>query len=289
MNSLLNKQHSYSVFSLAVAISLLASLIISSLFDMQSTLFYWVANALYSFVIGSVGFLYLKVQKMDVIANVKIKTKLRWFDFLFVAVAVFVAINFTTPINSWFCQLLEDAFPNYTAGVSIPQDSNWFQLILVVCIFASINEEFLFRGIIANGFLSKGPVYGILLSSALFALFHMNPAQTLPQFVLGCVFALGFYKSQSVIVPIFAHFFSNLSVLLLSEFVEPTGFYQDNVLLAVAGSLIFVAVFFVYAKFTPKVESEKVENTKVLAPTWVAFIFAIGWCLFNWIGNMVLA
>ena len=290
MNNLINRQHSYSAFAFSVAFSLFAGLLISGLFTLSdSTEMYWFANALYSCVLGGSAILFCKMQGIDFYNSVKVSSA-RWYDFVFVAVAVFVTINFATPINTWFCSFLESIAPNYSAGVSIPEDSTWVQLIGVVCVLAAINEEILFRGVIANGLLSGNPAKGIIISALLFALFHMNPAQTLPQFVLGCVFAVGYYKSQSIVVPIFAHFFSNLSALLLSEFVEPYGFYENYATeLAIVGAIVFAVIFFVYCFFAPKKgEKEKFEQPKVSAPIWVGFAFAILWCLFNWVGNMVL-
>lgn len=84
-------------------------------------------------------------------------------------------------------------------------------LLLSVCIFAPFIEEFMYRGIILNGFLSKySPKIAIPLSALIFALAHMNLPQGINAFILGIVLGTVFYKTRSLYLCIFMHFINNL-------------------------------------------------------------------------------
>ncbi|MDE0043386.1 MAG: type II CAAX endopeptidase family protein, partial [Candidatus Poribacteria bacterium] len=62
--------------------------------------------------------------------------------------------------------------------------------VLILVIVAPITEEFLFRGLILDGFLRKYSVRkAILVSALLFAAFHLNPWQFVAAFVVGILFA----------------------------------------------------------------------------------------------------
>jgi sodium transport system permease protein len=82
--------------------------------------------------------------------------------------------------------------------------------LLVFGILAAICEELAFRGFILTGLLRRlRPRNAILLSSFLFALFHMNVFQFLPSFFLGVVLGLLTVRSKSVLPAMFFHALHN--------------------------------------------------------------------------------
>lgn len=108
------------------------------------------------------------------------------------------------------------------------------ELIAYVCVSALLPafcEEFLFRGHVARGFSGKGYLFGVLASSALFAVMHGSPVQLVYQFFLGAVCSLLVIFTRSLWTSVIAHFISNLAVLLLDygltsagiNYVTPTG------------------------------------------------------------------
>lgn len=84
----------------------------------------------------------------------------------------------------------------------------WFFLVGVV--FAPFVEEIFFRSFLFQGFRqSYGWKRATLLSSAIFAAAHLDPASLIPTFVLGTVLAYLFHKSNSVWPGMILHFLVN--------------------------------------------------------------------------------
>jgi len=92
--------------------------------------------------------------------------------------------------------------------IEMLESPRWFFLVGVV--FAPFVEEIFFRGFLFQGFRQKyGWVRAMLLSSAIFAAAHLDPASLIPTFILGLVLAYLFHRSNSVWPGIILHFLVN--------------------------------------------------------------------------------
>lgn len=93
--------------------------------------------------------------------------------------------------------------------------------VIVTCIAAPIAEELIFRGALLSGLVKnfKAPA-AVVLSALAFSFMHMNPEQTVYQFLLGIVLGIFALKSGSLLPPIIIHAASNLIAVLL-EIVPP--------------------------------------------------------------------
>ena len=125
-------------------------------------------------------------------------------------------------------------------------------VVLVVAIVPAIVEELLFRGLIQKIFERlMSPVVSAVLAGTIFGLYHVNPFDIVPLVGLGVFFGLLRYRSQSLLVPIAAHFFNNLMAVLASFY----GVQDDSLLTAAQTStgtpvmifelIGFAALFFV--------------------------------------------
>lgn len=84
----------------------------------------------------------------------------------------------------------------------------WF--LIVGAIFAPLVEEIFFRGFLFQGFRHRyGWTKAMLLSSAIFAVAHLDPVALIPTFILGCLLAYLFQRSNSVWPGIILHFLVN--------------------------------------------------------------------------------
>ena len=97
----------------------------------------------------------------------------------------------------------------------------WF--VFVGAVVAPLVEEIFFRGFLFQGFRQKyGWLAALLLSSALFGAAHLDPVSLIPTFVLGCVLAYLFHRSNSVWPGILFHAMINslnlLAVYVLSQY-----------------------------------------------------------------------
>ena len=86
--------------------------------------------------------------------------------------------------------------------------------IIFICLIPSVVEEILFRGLVFNGLKHTGTGFAIILSGVLFSIFHMSPAQTAYQFVVGCIYALVILYSKNLLYCIAMHFVNNLYLIL---------------------------------------------------------------------------
>jgi membrane protease YdiL (CAAX protease family) len=88
---------------------------------------------------------------------------------------------------------------------------------IMVVVIGPFFEEILFRGMILDGFLKRySPWKSILWSSVIFGLFHLNPWQFIPAFILGVLMGYVYWKTRSLWLCIFIHFVNNgLSYLAL--------------------------------------------------------------------------
>ena len=92
----------------------------------------------------------------------------------------------------------------------------WF--FIVGAILAPLVEEIFFRGFLFQGFRARyGWVPGMLLSSAIFALAHLDPVAFIPTFILGCVLAYLYQRSNSIWPSVTLHVLVN-SVGLISAY-----------------------------------------------------------------------
>ena len=107
----------------------------------------------------------------------------------------------------WFEQLME----SMTGG-------NIILSFIAVSVFAPLFEEWLCRGIVLRGLLTRmHPGSAIAISAIFFAVLHMNPWQALPAFLLGLLFGYVYYKTGSLKLTMLMHFTNNTMALIFSK------------------------------------------------------------------------
>ncbi len=150
----------------------------------------------------------------------KVKTNF-WAIALLLSIGTLFGLS---QLNTWFVKALESIGLKQDAVV-VPTMYGWGEYLLslfVIAVLPAVLEETVFRGIMLGGLREGGTVVSVLLSGALFSLFHQNPAQTPYQFVCGCLFALLALRSGSILVPVCMHFFNNAFILSATFFGMPT-------------------------------------------------------------------
>ena len=159
-----------------------------------------------------------------------------------------VYVDKLLPPPGWFMELFSRLFES-DHGV-------WFGIMRVV-ILAPIVEELIFRGVIFSGFQR---IYtsslAIFFSALLFALFHLNPWQLGPTFLLGLLLGFVRLRTGSLLAAIFTHALHN-GMIFLSVYYQDFsanlvwlqfGSVQNHVinLLLLGGGV--VGIYFVTAK-----------------------------------------
>ena len=99
-------------------------------------------------------------------------------------------------------------------------DTIWdlFYTILVIAVVPAIGEELLFRGYLQQklvNWLSNSHT-AILITAFLFSAIHFHLQGIIPRFVLGVLLGYLFYWSNSLWLPILAHFVNNAQAVIFS-------------------------------------------------------------------------
>lgn len=82
--------------------------------------------------------------------------------------------------------------------------------ILAIAVVGPILEELLFRGAITKALLRQySPAKAIFISALVFGIFHINPVQIVPAFLIGILLAWVYYKTASLIPCILMHILNN--------------------------------------------------------------------------------
>jgi membrane protease YdiL (CAAX protease family) len=86
---------------------------------------------------------------------------------------------------------------------------------LVVAVGAAVNEELFCRGFLGRGLVGRyGVLVGVLVTSILFGAMHMDLAQGLWTFLLGCFLHAAYLATRSLWVPVLLHFVNNAAAVI---------------------------------------------------------------------------
>ena len=209
--------------------------------------------------------------------------------FLLAALMQFGLLFSLGELNTLFVGWLEKLGYTSSASALPPLEGGWLVLTLfVVALLPAIFEETLFRGILARNMLGAGwgTLVTILVSGAMFSLFHGRPEQTIYQFLCGCCFALVAVRSGSVLPTVLSHLLNNALILVLSAFGIDSFTGTPKLILTVLGAL-FLAGTLVFLIFF-----DKKTNRRGGAPRAGVFFLAaaVGLivCAVQWVSMLAL-
>ena len=221
----------------------------------------------------------------------------KWYYFVLALVLQFGLFLSLSGLNSFFIQLLE-LLGYKQQGMSLPPLGGWNLLpaILVIALLPAVCEETLMRGILSGQMNENGwsTAITVVVSGALFSLFHHNPEQTLYQFACGMCYTLIALRAGSILPTVCAHFCNNAVILTLQSVYAPrfpdkpsfdiidllpTGWY---IALVVLSALCLVGVL-VYLIFFDKRHAQKGKTANgklfLLAAAVGILVFAITWIM----------
>jgi membrane protease YdiL (CAAX protease family) len=126
------------------------------------------------------------------------------------------------------------------------------QAAFIYAVSPAICEEFLFRGIILQGAIGKVSRPGaIVLSGALFGIFHLDPYRLIGTMVLGFIMGYIAIKACSLLASIIFHLTNNLLILLVMNLtpLHDIPWLNEEAHLPI-GILVMAAItFFIGLKF----------------------------------------
>ena len=102
---------------------------------------------------------------------------------------------------------------------SMMADKPLAMAIIYIGIAPAFMEEFLFRGLILDGFAANySKRKAIIISALLFGIIHLNPWQFFTGFLFGIVLAWVCIETKSILLCVFLHFFNNTLYTLVVRF-----------------------------------------------------------------------
>jgi len=143
---------------------------------------------------------------------------------------------------------------------------------LVTAIFAPIFEEWMCRGVVLRGLLTKmKPWWAIVISALFFALIHMNPWQALNAFIIGLIMGYVYYKTGSLLLTMLIHFVNNGTAVITAQIsgtdeVEywfetmPLGAYIPLIL---AGMAVLAACLWAFSRIPLQQERGNIDEIPV--------------------------
>lgn len=138
------------------------------------------------------------------------------------AYANFAASSFISNLNSIGINPSEPSFP---------YDNNIASIILYIVsisVVPTLIEEFAFRGIILGSLRKYGDGFAIIVSSALFGLFHANFYQIPFAFITGLIMGFLTVRLNSILPAMIIHFINNFSSTIADVIEYNFGsFYSD--------------------------------------------------------------
>jgi membrane protease YdiL (CAAX protease family) len=100
--------------------------------------------------------------------------------------------------------------PIYRQLMSVFEQGSLPLVLTYVVLVGPVCEELIFRGVLLRGFLENYRArVAILLSSLLFAFFHLNPWQAVSGFLLGCLLGWFVERTGSILPAIAGHVMCN--------------------------------------------------------------------------------
>lgn len=95
-------------------------------------------------------------------------------------------------------------------------------LIADQCILPALYEEFFFRGILQNIFLTKikKPFLSIAFSALLFSAIHFMPYAMIYLFLKGLLYGTIYYTTDSLLLPILGHLLNNITCILVKNYPD---------------------------------------------------------------------
>ena len=126
--------------------------------------------------------------------------------------------------------------------------------LFMIAMFGPFSEEFVFRGIVFNGYRKDGNLLGAILLSALtFSFMHMNFNQAGYAFVIGIALAFIMVATNSIWAPVIMHFIINaqsVCTMYLTEYLVPGSLAAESAALTREDLLMTIGIYSIIAAVT---------------------------------------
>ena len=143
---------------------------------------------------------------------------------------IFPLILFSGQLSVVFQQVLDAIAPNVPVLdelnklgakneiAKLAEQASLTFLLLMIAVIPAIAEEIVFRGIIGRGLVARwGMLWGVLITTVLFAVVHVQPAQVLALMPLAICMHVAYLATRSFWAPMAIHFINNAAAVVVMK------------------------------------------------------------------------
>lgn len=283
-----------SVFGTAIVSFILALVMaVDKSFLSDEKTLQWVSGIVAQLLIICCAIGYSIKSKIDFPRAIGAKNKIKLWQVPVLIVLAFAVICFMLPVQTFVSNALLNAGLNAPSGVVVESTGDLVIALVIAALLPSLCEESIYRGFLCNSFDRPGKkidVGAIVVSSALFALMHMSPWQTVHPFVLGCIIGFVYLATRSIWAAVILHFANNSMVLLLGYLLKGNfeAFVIANwwwiMLLALVVSAPIIWLFAKNARVVQNADDEVLKLRRLDVAKSLSFFTAGGvFCLFMFV------
>lgn len=132
-------------------------------------------------------------------------------------IQIVAIVGLTLPLSllcSAFFQVINEVVPGsgqaFEETMKALKSAPAGMLLFMLAVLPALWEELLFRGLLGRGLVSRwGLLRGVLWTSLLFGIMHLNPAQAIAVIPLGIVLHFIYLTTRSLWAPMLLHFLNN--------------------------------------------------------------------------------
>ncbi len=180
---------------------------------------YVILNMLYSLIFLFVICLSFRIRKKSPMAELSVRPVNFWRipTFVLFGAALNVFISGTIALIPFPESFIEDFTKTYGV-ISADKGADPIITVLSVALVTGIVEEIVFRALIISRLRKPlGNTAALIISAAVFALFHGTPIAMMYSFVVGMVFGVLYLKFDSIIPSMICHAMFNMTSLLVEK------------------------------------------------------------------------
>ena len=236
---------------LGTAFFAVAGLLVANIFGISNPTFISFLNTCFGSLLLTLSmdiimvicyFLFSKNKNNKIIAKPQIKKIL-----IYIAIAILCYITLY-PVVNVFNRFIYLFFPESSLPYELTT-TNYFISLISMVILPAITEELLFRGLIFKGLQKNGNTFAIIVSSIMFALFHLSLEQTIYPLLMGIVFAVIMCYENNIIYCITVHLVNNFITLTLQYLkISLTFSHWTYFILALVLIVVFTIVIILATK-----------------------------------------
>lgn len=267
-------------YAVAVCIGAFAGAIIAATVSQDSPAYIYLSYLLPQIGYISVFFVMRYKYERKVFKGLVLKDNVKIGHYL-IGALIAVGLLFVALLpNTGFRKLFE--LMGIKASVVVPKTDVWYEYLLsglVICVLPAIGEELVFRKAFCDGAEDVADYKTILLCGLAFSLSHLNAAQTVHQFFLGCVLATVYVKTKNVTVTMTMHFINNFLALYLERITGAevwNNITVQGICFAVGAVAVGAGLFLLLRKGgTDNKKQGKIEGVTII----LLVVLAVAWAI----------